>query len=458
MASTLIDTLLRVLGARGARGEAAAGHEAILELLSRQDCLIRERVTTTAEAQAVHVLGVRGQGERPLWLVSSLLVGHGASEVPPRVDRATGRVFGAGALSGVADLVVKILAAARVPEAELKRPLCIAALEGLESQRDAALDLVGAPSESSGVALVGAPTDLTPWVKHPGSLTLKLALEREARHRRMPPMLEYHSVLIRGRGAHHRQPGSSVDALHGVDALLSELREVGTARLLSLDGGDGAEAIAARAHVTLATSAPLGALPEEVEVTPVPDGSSVSFPIDDLYGAWRRSLEIGSSFLEENRHLLGHGPPSGARLHVGRLRSRLNRLEGLVCVPTGHGYDAEGLVMGWTEAARAAIGERASVSVSAALLDDRPPLSGEGLSSDWSQVVGQALRELDLPSQMTGGDLTTDAGHLEMCGIPTVVWGAGRPDDLFTPNESVSIPELERALEFYESMIRRWCT
>jgi len=424
-------------------GDGPTVHDEILELLHRNDCQICERVTTTAETQAVHLLGIRGQGERPLWLVSSIQGGLGAAPVTPVYDPERGRVTGTGSASGWADLVVKILAASRVPVHELRRPVCIAALEGLESQRDAALDLVGAPTTRSGVALVGAATGLGLWTSHSGSVTAKLTLERETRHRRMPPMLGYHDVTVEGRGAHYRAPEGSVDAIARADELLAELRAAGTTRLLAIDGGTGPEEVSREVRMTLATAADLQDLPPGVKVEPLADGASVPFPIDDLYEAWQR---------------VAAASPTGEPLHVARIRSRVDRLEILMTVALGREKDPES----WIEEFRSAAGEtlegRGDLTLGVTVLDERPALRENAHDPDWLRMVETTLEELGLPSGGGAGRLTSDAGHLQSSGVPALVWGPGEIEEMFTPTESVEVEELERALEFYERMIRRWCT
>jgi acetylornithine deacetylase/succinyl-diaminopimelate desuccinylase-like protein len=461
MASLLIDTLLRVLEARHPQGEARENptvHDVILELLSRNHCRIRERVTTTSETQAVHLLGVRGHGERPLWLVSSILGGGQLFDATPRYDETTGRIHGAGSASGCGDLVVKILAAARVPLHEMKRPVCIAALEGLESQRDAALDLVDAPATGAGVALVGAATELALWTEHPGALTLKVSVEREARHRRMPPMLDFYDVRVDGRGAHCLTPGDSVSAIERTGELLKELRERGQTRLLAIDAGEGADRVATRARMTVATRYPLEDLPQWAEASPLPDGASVPFPVDDLHDAWSLACEAGLERLRSTDSPPGDDREAGRSAHVGRLVSRLNRVESLMTLPTDLETDPQEVMGRFAEAAREALSEYENLELQVSLLDNRPPLSAHSQPSEWLDEVQSTLRQMELPAQGRRGSLTSDAGHLQRSGVPAIVFGPGRSSDLFTMDESVSLTELERALEFYESMIRRWCT
>ncbi len=461
MASLLIDTLLRILEARHPRPEASESptvHDVILELLNRNECRIRERVTTTAETQAVHLLGVRGQGERPLWLVSSMLGGGLPFDAAPRYDETTGRIYGAGSVSGCADLIVKILAAARVPVDEMKRPVCIAALEGLESQRDAALDLVDAPATGAGVALVGAATELALWTEHPGALTLKISVEREARHRRMPPMLDFYDVRVEGRGAHYLTPGDSLDAIERSGLLLEELRAQGSARLLSIDAGEGPDRVPTQARMIMATGYPLEALPEWANAQPLPDGASVPFPIDALHRAWSVACAAGMTSLRPTDAPHGDALDPLGRAHVGRLVSRLNRIEGLVTLPTGPDSDPQELTRSFIEAATEAISGHENLELQVSLLDDRPALNASDHGSEWLDEVRNTLSLLELPDEGQRGSLTSDAGHLQRSGVPTIVLGPGRSSDMFTSDESVSLTELERALEFYELIIRRWCT
>ena len=112
----------------------------------------------------------------------------------------------------------------------------------------------------------------------------------------------------------------------------------------------------------------------------------------------------------------------------------------------------------FAEAAREALCGDENLEVQVSLLDARPPLNAPEQDPEWLQTVQSAMEELQLPEGGQPGALTSDAGHLQRNGVPSVVFGPGRAADMFTNDESVCVAELERALEFYEAMIRRWCT
>ena len=459
MASVVIDTVLRVLASGGAGRSSRSVHDSLLELLFQSDCRICERVSTTADTQAVHLLGIRGSGERPLWLVASTGSEDGPGNAP-RFDGLTGRIHGAGAVSGRADLVLKILAASRVPVDALRRPVCIAAIQGHEGQGDAALDLVETPASAAGVALVGGPTGLRLWADHPGSLTLRFSVLRHTRHRRMPPMRAFYGVRISGQPGHHQIHGQASDPIARAAELLRKLGKEGSVHLLSMQAGDVADQIPREARLLVATNFDLEDQGPDVEVEALPDGASVPFPVDDLYGAWRRGSEAGigaiASDLGVGRNREGARPTKGS--HVGRLATGVDRIDGTLTFPMGPGVDPVALVEAFGAAAATALTGTDDLELEVRALDARPALAARDSGAQWIESVTQVLAAQGLESELASGVLSSDAGRLTLHGVPALLFGPGEATELYGAQESVAVEELELALDFYEAMIRAWCT
>jgi acetylornithine deacetylase/succinyl-diaminopimelate desuccinylase-like protein len=384
----------------------------------------------------------------------------GGSGEQPRYDATTGRIHGAGSVSGRADLALKILAASRVPIDALKRPVCIAALQGHDGQGDAALDLVETPDTAAGVALVGGPTGLRLWSDHPGALTLRFSVLRHPRHRRMPPMRAFYGLRIPGRPGPHHYGDPASDPIARAADLLGTLGKRGSVHLLSIQADGSADQVPAEARLLVATNFELGNLDDDVAVEALADGASVPFPVDDLYAAWRRGTDAGveaiAADLGVGRNLEAARPTQSS--HVGRLTTGVDRIDGTLTLPMGPGVDSGALVEAFGEAAAGSLAGSDDLELELRVLDARPALACRDSGAEWIALASEILDAQGLDSELGAGVLSSDAGRLTLHGVPALLFGPGNGADLYGEEESVDVEELERALAFYEAMIRAWCT
>lgn len=79
-----------------------------------------------------------------------------------------------------------------------------------------------------------------------------------------------------------------------------------------------------------------------------------------------------------------------------------------------------------------------------------------------SILIRTALNELEkegLSSELTSVASTNEASLFSRMGVECICFGAGaRDNNIHTPNENVSLEDLEKSINFYERMIKRLCT
>ncbi len=474
MPPPLLEAVAQVLRRDSRLGSGAAPTlEYLMDLLYYGEFDIFEQVSSTEADDFVNLVGVKGAAsdKAPLWLVSCVTTGHdptpnqwsrgGSGPLEPLIDPTTGVVRGLGVASGKVDLVLKIMAASRFFAEELTRPVAVLALFGTEA-RATGLRGVLLDHPRPGMALVHAPTSLELWTDSPGLVVLELALDRRVRHRRMPPTLGMYRVELEGRSAHAQAPSLGDDALTQVDRALELLRGPGEIRLLSIDAGEGAERIAGRATLQVATAydEPPPPIPSG-RWSALPDGASVPFPIDDLHKAWRqavaRGLEAVGTRFAAQRNPRSARPRQGT--HLGWLRSERDRIAGSVAFWTGPGASVEEQVERFGEAVTRSLERWDEMSAEIRVLQDRPAFSGRETAAPLLGPARAALGDIGIPPVVSGGRLTSDAGLLALHGVPTLAFGAGRgAPDLHVDDASVPILHLEKAAQFYENLIRRLCT
>ncbi len=146
--------------------------------------------------------------------------------------------------------------------------------------------------------------------------------------------------------------------------------------------------------------------------------------------------------------------PSYPTLSIGEIRGgtasnilarQCRFLFDLRCPP---GYDAETILVPFTEAATAA-DERLrarypEVSVKVTRLSDVPPLA-----PDPGSAAETLVRAITGDNALRAVPYATEAGQFHLAGIPAVVCGPGSIDQAHTPNEFIAVSELEKGVELF---------
>jgi acetylornithine deacetylase/succinyl-diaminopimelate desuccinylase-like protein len=434
---------------------------------------IFEQVSSSRYTDYAKLIGMKDPGtqEAPLWLIGHL--GSGVEPTPSRwratdgaplratLDASGGLLYGLGAANAKVDLLLKLLVTARIDKARLKRPICLIGLSGDESHGLGLGDLLDGRFPLPGAALIGAPTNLELWTRHPGSVTVRLTTQRTLRHRRMPPCRAMIAITVNGRSSHAQCPTLGSDALALGFKTLRTLRNHGDLRVLSFSAGEGAHRTAGRCHMQLATSFDeLPDLPAYVEVEHLPDGAAVPLPIDKMLEAWLRAHDAG---IAAARSMLGHGECTGASrprvdVHTGWMKSDRDQLVGEVTLWTGPEADHHAMLEAFGEAAHAQVRGRDESEIEVEVVQERPYFDGLASAGTFLDEAKRAMQRTGLPPVVSASRYVSDAGCLAQRGIPTLLFGPGRGlGDMYQDDERVPLRHLDAAYRVYEALIESWC-
>lgn len=445
----------------------------LMDLLYYGEFDIVEQVSSGEAYERVNLIGTKGNvgHEAPLWLMGLFnssaepapgsWASLGGQALSPRVDTAAGVMRGFGANAKL-DVVLKILAASRFRLEELVRPVYIAAVSGEEAVGTGVRSLLASGPTPSGVALVGAPTNLELWADHPGCVTLRLGLTRRLRHRRMPPSRGFFEVDVAGRSAHAQLPSLGDDAIRGGLAVLKRLRAHGDLRLLEFEAGEAANRVAGRCRMRIASSfEEMPDLGPGVTSRPIEDGAALPFPMGNLFKAWLRARDAGVEAIRERLGVArnARGARPAVPVWTGHLKTDRNAVEGHLTLWTGPGVGVQDLCEALAAAVQSALVGVEEIEVDIEVLQDRPPLAASEDGGELVDIAKSAMRAAGLVPTVSAGTLTSDAGLLRAAGVPSLVFGPGRGlGDLYRDDESIPLAHLDAAYRFYVAVIERWCT
>ncbi len=475
MTASPIGAVLEALGRDSRmRQPGASAISFLMDLMYFGDFSILEQVSSGETDDRVNIIGKKGPAKgTPLVLVST--VSTSVEPIPARWSMLGGdglaarrsddgkRLFGLGANGGKVDAVLKILAGSQIDAESFVRPLYIIAISGEEAHGSgvrAALELL---EGEKGSVVVHAPTSLSLWTDHPGCIGLRLEITRRTRHRRMPPHAGLFELRLDGRSSHaHAAPDglAHTNALARALKLLDQLRAHGEVKVLSFQAGETANRVPGRCVMQIATSyAHLPRLDPDIAVVSLSEDAALPLPIDALFSAWFDARDAGlaaiSPRLGELRNAALARPPVAS--WTGRVASNRDAFEGSVMFWTGPGVTTSDLCERFAEGVQRALVGQEELEVQIEVIQDRPAFAGSE-DNDLLELARLALRRSGLPTDVSSGTFTTDAGLFRTRGMNVVCFGPGGPlSRLYQDDESIEVSRLEAAARFYEQLIRAYC-
>jgi acetylornithine deacetylase/succinyl-diaminopimelate desuccinylase-like protein len=382
---------------------------------------------------------------------------------PLRATRRNGRIYGAGILSGKVDLLLKVVAAQRVPRAELVRPIYLAGLFGGELSGDAGGELLMQhPYVRPTAALVGHPTNLQLGTEHRGHQVLRWSIRRARNIWRQSPARAAWLVEFQGAPAHATAPQFGTNAIELALNALIPLVERGVASVHNLSGGLAANEVPGRCSaLVLTTSEDPPTLGPHCVVSPAPETTEVSYPCNDALLQWAALRDTFDSLLRFPPRFDGLDREDGApaTFTLGRIDTTPEGLSLVFDVRTTVEHDVEALLDA-LEGHAATHGTKPGLSTVLEVVKDQSSFSmgrteGERSIAD---IARKALRKLKLPQLETECVGHTEAWILNACGLDTLVFGAGTSAGVLgLPNEWVSENDLRLAVDLYEAIIRAAC-
>lgn len=435
---------------------------------------ILQQATYELDDDCTNIIGIKGPTTEP----GGLLLCSSLKTLPPgdpalwtktglnplKLTQKDDVLYGHGVLSGKIDLLCKLLAANRIPAQEYRRPVYLAGVYGDEahSQRGGAL-LLEHPYVRPTAALVGHPTNLELVREHRGHVVFRIRISRARNIWRIKPARAVFQVEFSGKRAHGTEPHLGRNAiLEGMRYVFPHIKS-GHVTVHNLTGGTGATRVPEQVHMVLLSSdenAPL--LGPNATVTRIDDDIKLSFPLNDCLLLWQ-------SMRGELDTLLRYPPrfDGATEVHWPTGIWNLGRID---THPDGLSitYELRGTLDHDTEQFHERLDNLAveieqttrQHHVEIQMEKDQPPLTPLTDAAD-SELVTHArasLRELGVFAVDGTCNAHTEAWLYNAYGIDTLVFGPGNPHGVLgQPNEYIRTLHVEKAISFYQKMIRKMC-
>jgi acetylornithine deacetylase/succinyl-diaminopimelate desuccinylase-like protein len=262
-------------------------------------------------------------------------------------------------------------------------------------------------------------------------------------------------VAFEGKAAHSSTPQLGVNA---IDRALDTLGGVGAPYAMFLRGGASANTIPAHCEAVVYARAGCGpSLPWAVETpglvkAPESEWANVTTMLPLILKArqlWRDRV-TGLEPATDARF-----QPAGAVANVTRIATAAETLVLTLDARLLPEHDVEALVTGFQREAEALSDDTVEVK---AFIDRRA--GGMSLPPDAPLVraCGEVLESMGLDGAPVTKPTSTEAGVFARAGVEAVVFGPSlSTGNAHTANEHARLPEVERAIDVYEALIRRLC-
>ncbi|MGK5082230.1 M20/M25/M40 family metallo-hydrolase [Bdellovibrionota bacterium FG-1] len=385
-----------------------------------------------------------------------------------------GRMYGLGASEAKLDFLCKVYAAARFRERKLRQPIYLVGTCGEEAGMFGARYLIKAGTLNPRHVLVGGPSDLKAVYAHKSQLLFKVSVafqqvERDARgfNRR----IDLHAF---GKGAHSAYPHLGVNAIQEAMAFLQKAEDTGfDLRFTRFDGGETVNKVPDRSLLQFYLTSHqfedfkrffrevVRAEGKErafrVELGGVGDSGvrflpEVLFPcMLDMIGFFRGMASDFSKVKDET-----YNPPHST-INFGMLKQGLAKVDlyfDARLLPDLVIEEIEKHVQKGIQKIAAGY-PMLNISVGRERMNPGLNMSPE------SELVKICRDTMDAAAIEPASDKTsteTEAALYFQAGYDAVIFGPGSSvGNSHSPNESVLLDQIEKAIRFYEKIIERVC-
>lgn len=348
-----------------------------------------------------------------------------------------GKIFGLGAADVKLDFLCKLEAMSKFKSrSSWTLPPVLVGTYGEETGMAGTLKLIRKNKISAKMALIGEPTNLRLMNAAKGFATVEIRIpfsEDEIRYRQDHNLRESTSTqsrIFNGRSAHSSTPHLGESAIVKMLDYLLMLPE--SVILMEIDGGTNFNTVPSHAML-------------ELDLTPI--RSSIVPKITHVYQVIRK---LEKEFTEhEDREFT----PATPTLNIGMIRTHDDHilLGGSCRIPPIITHDIYERWMLFLK------NECEKINASFRVTDYKKPHRTD-TQSILVRGCRDELRKMDLDENCVAQSSTNEASLFSRTGMDCVCFGPGqREGNIHTPNEHVSITDLERATLFYEKMIERFC-
>ncbi len=409
----------------------------------------------------INVIASRPESGDALLLVTHLdTVPTGPKELWTRGDPHTLTVdgdtaYGLGTADVKLDALAKALAAARFTNTKLARPFHLLGTFGEEVGLRGAKRFVTHGAFKPRWVACGEPSELRVINAHKGYCVVRARVrDRAARAIETP---ETDLLTFDGRAAHSSTPALGVNAIEKAVAFALQT----SASIVAVEGGTAANMIPSRCTLTVGA-------PFERRSAIVPDFARPgSLRTDRPKNLWR-ALATGASALTDLWRQLAQDlspsedarfSPPGAVANVTLISSGADFVEVTLDARLLPTHDPDALCTSFASRAQAWADRLGDGALDVTVTVDRSN-AGMALPATalLAQAAGRAARTLKLDPTPLAKPTSTEAGIFSRAGAEAIVFGAGRSTgNAHCANEHTSLSQLERAVDFYEQLIRELC-
>jgi len=455
MRKTIINDLSRFIGFDSVctHGNASFAREAG-RILKRGGFRVAYQKIRLQGESYLNVIGLKGpRTGRPFLICSHL------DTVPPgdhkKWTRTKGdpwkaasredQIYGLGSADDKGPLLAMLYAGARVPAHDLKRPLMVMGTFGEENGMGGAKLFIRSWKGSKPVAAIaGEPTGLTITYRHKGMAAVTIELKTSQLSSFSVPSgikpKEFH-----GKQGHSSRPAVGVNALVKAVDFLRTVPEKSNS-ITSLSGGAAANIIPAHAELKMAKPPQSSAARTKVK-TPVFPGRAVVNCFD--------SIQKVISPLKKRRDPLIDPRTITSTFSVARTKDRTLALTFDFRLLPGQSFRK---IYGHLDRElHKRLSSFSGLAWKMTAERDNLPL-GLGLEHSLVKMGRRLLKQNGLPVILRANPGCTEAGTYHDWGVPAIVMGPGEAyGNIHSPNESVSISQIEKAAQFYTSAIQALC-
>jgi Acetylornithine deacetylase/Succinyl-diaminopimelate desuccinylase and related deacylases len=349
-----------------------------------------------------------------------------------------GKIYGLGAADVKLDFLCKLEAMASFPaDQKWRLPPVLVGTYGEESGMQGALKLIRKNKVAAKMALIGEPSDLQliSAAKGYASVEIRIPFSEEEIHYRQEHNLREststQSKLFNGKAAHSSTPHLGESAISKMLEYLMMLPD--SVNIMEIDGGNNFNTVPSHAFLEI----------DLVSAVMNPIGKKIA----NIYRALK-SLEVEFlGFKDNDFH------PSSPTLNIGMIRTNEDdvQIHGTCRIPPVITHE---IYEGWMERLRQVCEENGAIF---RVNDYKKPFRTETNSILVKGCLDE-LRSLGLSDKPVTQASTNEASMFSRIGVDCVCFGAGkREGNVHTPDEHVSLSDLEQAVAFYTKIIERFC-
>ena len=348
-----------------------------------------------------------------------------------------GKIFGLGAVRTKLDFLCKLYAAKNFLKMEPKKSFAVVGTYGAEAAMQGAIHLIRHKILKPKMALIGEPTNFDVTYAGKGMANVEITIpfteeERECRiHHDTGESQSTQSKIFRGVAAHSALPDKGVNALEKLFDFLRQLPD--QLLLLDIDGGTN--------HNTIPTQAVL-----EFDIYPLRE-KSLNQKIVNIFEMIKVLQSDFNKFPDPDFH-----PPT-TTFNIGMARTFSDHFKLMGCVNWPAAID-EDIYRQWMEKLET---QCKNVGASFQVRDFKKPFH-TAKEGEFSRAVLEVVQSVNPDSNLTTQPVTNEANVFSKFNVESLVFGPGvRDENAHTPEESIAMEDLEKAVQIYQKIIEKLC-